>query len=399
MKYCVIVCDGMADLPVAELQNMTPLQAAVTPAMDSLAGDGRVGLVRTVPRGMSPDSDVAMMSVMGYDPRKYHSGRAPIEALGAGLKLSADRVYFRCNLVTLDEDVMADHSGGHIAGKEAEALIKLLNEQAAPQGIRFHTGAGYRCFLSCDHGLVGDVQTVSPQNILGRPINDQFPTGEGAELLRGIMEKSRELFAEHDINKVRADLGENPVSMIWLWGGGRPQGDRPAMPPFEERFGKKGAAVAAVPLVRGLAMAVGWAAPKVRGATGYADTDYSSKARTAIRLLRDADIVLVHVEAPDEASHSGNIRQKVQCIESIDSLIVGPLLDAFKKMAEGRILLLPDHISSVEQRRHLDSPVPFAIHGTGVESLRSLTFNETAASEADLKVEDGHELMAYFLRQ
>ena len=394
MKYCIIVPDGMADVPVAELKDRTPLEAACTPNMDELASAGRVGQVRTVPREMRPDSDIALMSAVGYDPRKFYTGRAPIEALGMGLKPSPDAICFRCNLVTLDEDVMADHSGGHIGDLEAGVLIKLLNEQAAPQGVAFYPGAGYRCFMSCDRRLLGDLQTAPPQDILGQPVTEHLPEGQGSELLRQVMERSRELFAEHDINKVRADLGENPVSMVWLWGAGRP----PEMPSFESRFRKRGAAVAAVPLVRGLALAIGWQAPRIPGATGYYDTDYAAKAAAALNLLREGDVALIHIEATDEAGHEGNIRRKLQCIEQIDSLIVGPVLNAFKQMGEGRIMLLPDHVTSVEQRAHLDAPVPFAIWGTHVESVQSLPFSETASAGADLKIEAGHELMEYFLK-
>ncbi len=394
MKYCIIVPDGMADVPVADLEGKTPLEAAATPNMDELAGAGRVGLVRTVPRAMRPDSDVALMSTVGYDPRKYYTGRAPIEALGMGMRLSPDAIYFRCNLVTLDDDVMADHSGGHIGDLEAGELITLLNDEA-PQGIRFYPGAGYRCLMSCDRTLLGDLETTPPQDILGMPVQDYFPRGQGAELLQQVMQRSHDLFAEHDINKVRADLGENPVSMVWLWGAGH----LPEMPSFESRFGKKGAAAAAVPLVHGLAQAIGWQAPKIPGATGYYDTDYAAKAAAALQLLREVDVALIHIEATDEASHEGNIRRKVQCIEQVDSLIVGPVLNAFKQMGEGRIMLMPDHVTSVEQRAHLDSPTPFAIWGTRVESVQSLPFSESAAATADLKVEEGHELMAYLLKE
>ena len=395
MKFCIIVPDGMADAPVAELDGRTPLEVAETPNMDRLAREGRLGTVRNVPEGLRPDSDVALLSVMGYDPREHPSGRAPIEALGMGMDLSARRAYFRCNLVTLDEETMADHSGGHIGDHEARILLRLLNEEAAPEGVEFHPGKGYRCIMTCPREAVGALETVPPQDILGRPIADHLPRGEGAEWLTRLMLRSREIFLAHDINRVRADLGENPVSMVWPWGHGLPLW----LPAFEERYRRRGAMVAAVPLARGLARAVGWDAPAVPGATGYYDTDYGAKAGAALELLADHDLVMIHIEATDEASHEGNIRQKIECIEQIDRHVVGPLLEAFEAMEEGRILLVPDHQSRVEQQRHTDAPVPFAVYGARMTSVLELPFSERAAEQADLRVRHGHELMAFLLRR
>jgi len=394
VKYCIVVPDGMADVPVAELDGQTPLEAAETPHMDFISCQGRTGQVWLTPEGLRPDSDVALLSVMGYDPRKFPPSRAPLEALGIGLELDATRVYFRCNLVTLDDDVMADHSGGHIADREARVLIALLNEQAAPEGVAFHAGRGYRCLMSCPRDMAEGVETVPPQDILGEPVTEHLPRGERAEWLRRLIARSYELIAPHEINRVRADLGENPVNAVWPWGQGGPVW----LPPFREEYRKEAAVITAIPLVRGLGRAAGWDVPDVPGATGYYDTDYRAKADAALARLEDHDLVLVHIEATDEAGHEGNIKQKVRCIEQVDALIVGPLLEAFRAEGDGRLLVLPDHETRVEERRHTAAPVPFAIFGPRISSVLDLPFSERAAAEADLKVRRGHELMAFLLR-
>lgn len=395
MKYCVIVPDGMADIPAEALSGATPLEAASTPNMDELSASGRMGMVRTVPRGLRPDSNIAILSILGYDPTKHHCCRAALEALGVGLDLRANETYFRCNLVTLDDDIMADHTAGHISQTEAEEFLHLLNEDVAPEGVKFEHAGDYRFIMVCNRDIDVDVQTTPPQDIIGESIEKHIPGGAAGYYIREVMERSFALFADHDINRVRADLGDNPVSMAWPWGGGSPS----FLPGFHELYQIRGAAVAAVPLIKGLALAIGWQAPDIPGATGYYDTDYSAKAARALDLLEEFDIVMVHIEATDEASHEGDIGRKIECIEKIDELVVGPILNAFKKMDEGRILLLPDHPTSVENRIHLDKPVPFAIYGTRITSLLNLPFNERAGQTSDLKVERGHDLMAFFLKR
>jgi len=392
-KYAIIVPDGAADEPLEQFDNKTVLQIAEIPNMDKISTQGRLGLVRTIPLGLEPGSDVAQMSLLGYDPKRYYSGRAPIEAVARNIELSPDDWVFRCNLVTISDGKMEDHSAGHISTEEAAQLINDLNERLACDKYRFYSGVSYRHLLVFK-GLDFDVRTYPPHDYMGTPIEKILPRGKGARLLIDLMARSQQLFAEHDINKVRCDLGENRASSIWLWG----QGKKAQMESFEKRFGIKGAAISAVDLVKGLSKLIGFDLINVPGATGFVDTNYQGKASAAIEALQKYDIVFVHVEAPDEASHNGSVEMKKKAIEQIDKLIVGPVLDALQAYEKWRILVLPDHPTPISSRAHSSEPVPFAMAGTGISGILHTTFSEANAAKSGFKIDNGFELMEYFLK-
>jgi len=392
-KYAIIIPDGAADEPLDELDGRTPLEAAKTACMDRISSQGRQGLVRTVPAGMEPGSDVAQMSVLGYDPRQYYSGRAPIEAVARNIKLALDDWVFRCNLVTIVDGKMQDHSAGHISTQEAGELIQQLNEQLGSERLRFHKGVSYR-HLAVFKGTEFAVETYPPHDHIGKPVEKLLPRGRGSQVLIDLMARSQQLFAGHDINKVRRDLGENQVSSIWLWG----QGKRAQMERFEKRFGLSGAVITAVDLVRGLAKLIGFELIHVPGATGYIDTDYAGKGAAAVEALEEYDLVFVHVEAPDEAGHNGNAAQKKAAIERIDEHVVAPVLEALEKYQSWRILVMPDHPTPVRTGAHSAEPVPFAMAGSGVEGILNMSFSEANAAKSGFHIENGFELMEYFLK-
>jgi 2,3-bisphosphoglycerate-independent phosphoglycerate mutase len=392
-KYVVIVPDGAADEPLERFDGRTPLEAAETPNMDRISVEGRQGLVRTVPEGLEPGSDVAQMSLLGYDPLRDYSGRAPIEAAARGIRLGLDDWVFRCNLVTIADGLMADHSAGHISTEEAGGLIQELQNHIRDERLSLHTGVSYRHLLVVK-GIDFDVRTYPPHDHIGKPVEKLLPRGKGADLLIQLINQSQQLFAGHEINKVRQDLGENQVSSIWLWG----QGKRARLESFRKRFGLRGAAITAVDLVRGLAKLVGFDLIDVPGATGFVDTNYQGKGEAAIRALQKYDLVFVHIEAPDEASHEKNVDQKKLAIEQVDQHIVGPVRQALAQYESWRILVLPDHPTPVGRGAHSAAPVPFAMAGTGVEGVMHLGFGETNAAQSGLRIEKGCELMEYFLK-
>ncbi len=392
-KYVIIVPDGAADEPLEQFGGKTPLEAAETPNMDRISTIGRQGLVRTVPEGMEPGSDVAQMSLLGYDPLHYYSGRAPIEAAARGIRLSLDDWVFRCNLVTIADGTMADHSAGHISTEEAGTLIDELAKHISNEHISLHKGVSYR-HLMVFKGVDFDVRTYPPHDHIGKPVEKLLPRGKGADLLIQLMNQSQQLFAGHDVNRVRQDLGENQVSSIWLWGQGR----QTHLESFRKRFGVKGAAITAVDLVRGLAKLVGFDLIDVPGATGFTDTNYEGKGRAAVQALARYDLVFVHVEAPDEAAHQGDAAMKKLAIEQVDRHVAGPVLEALERYERWRILVLPDHPTPVGSGAHSGAPVPFAMAGTGVSGVLHLGFGETHAARAGLRIEKGCDLMEYFLK-
>ena len=392
-KYVIIVPDGAADEPLEQLDNKTVLQVAETPNMDKVSSQGRQGLVRTVPPDMEPGSDVAHMSLLGYDPRRYYSGRAPIEAVARNIKLAADDWVFRCNLVTIVDGKIQDHSAGHISTEEAGKLIEDLNEQLAGEKFQFHIGVSYRHLLVFK-GLDFNVQTYPPHDYIGTAIEKILPRGKGAEMLIDLMARSQQLFANHDVNKVRRDLGENTASSVWFWG----QGKKALLDSFQKRFGIKGAAVTAVDLVKGLSILIGFDLIDVPGATGFVDTNYRGKAAAAIEALDKYDIVFIHIEAPDEASHNGSVEMKKKAIENIDKFIVGPVLEALQGYESWRLLVAPDHPTPLRSRAHSSKPVPFAMAGTGITGILNATFNEKNAAKSGFKIDNGYELMEYFLK-
>ncbi|MBN2455399.1 MAG: cofactor-independent phosphoglycerate mutase [Sedimentisphaerales bacterium] len=393
VKYAIIVPDGAADEPLEALGGKTVLEVASTPNMDRISSHGKIGLVRTVPVDMEPGSDVAQMSLLGYNPLTFYSGRAPIEASARNIQLSEQDWVFRCNLVTIADGRMADHSAGHISTEEAGKLIKEFEEELGSEGLRFYVGVSYR-HLIVFSGFEFNIKTYPPHDYIGTAVEKILPRGKGSELLIDLMARSQQFFANHEINKVRKDLGENHVSSIWLWG----QGKKALMQSFEERFGIKGAAIAAVDLVKGLSKLIGFDLINVTGATGFVDTNYQGKGKAAVEAMEKYDLVFVHIEAPDEASHAGDIESKKKAIENIDKHIVGPVLEALQNYPGWRIMVLPDHPTPIVNCAHSSEPVPFAMAGSGISGILETGFNEAEAAKSGLKIENGHELMEYFLR-
>ncbi|BBO18989.1 cofactor-independent phosphoglycerate mutase [Candidatus Brocadia pituitae] len=393
MKYCIIVPDGMADYPIDKLGGRTAVEAARTPFLDFLAQNGQLGLVRTIPGGFPAGSDVANLTLLGYSPREYYSGRAPLEAASIGIHLNDSDWAFRCNFVTATEDTLEDFCAGHIKTDEATVLIKLLNEKLGNDIIQFYTGKSYRHVMVYKGTQKMDARCFPPHDIMGQSIQKHLPKGNGSEILVDLMERSRVYLSNHDINKIRIDLEENPANMIWLWG----QGHRPKMPTFKERFHLTGAVITAVDLIKGIACYLGWDIVQVPGVTGYLDTNYANKGEYAIKALETHDMVLVHVEAPDEAGHEGNVHEKVLAIEQVDSKIIGPLLEAKNRFRELRILVLPDHYTPIIKQTHTPESVPFAAYGTGIEKGIGLPYSENNAQASGLHIKEGHRLIEHLI--
>jgi 2,3-bisphosphoglycerate-independent phosphoglycerate mutase len=397
MKYIVLVPDGMADYPIKELGGRTPLEAARTPHMDFIAQHGRLGRVKTIPDKSTPGSDVASITIFGYDPNKFYTGRGPLEAANLGIELEDDDVVFRCNLITAAQDKLVDYSAGHISSKEAGIMMKFIDENLGDNRFKFFSGVSYRHVLLVKKGVREHLEKLickPPHDITGESLSKNFPRGENADLLIRFMEESRKILERHEINLVRVDLKENPANMIWLWGQGR----KPAMPSFKDRYGLEGSVISAVDLIKGLGKALGLEVINVSGATGYYDTDYEGKARAAVKSLQRKDFVFVHVEAPDEAGHNGDLREKIAAIERFDQLVVGALLEAFKNKKDFRILVMPDHATPISEKTHTRDVVLFGMYGTGVESRGALNYSEKEAQKSDLYFDKGYELMDYFIK-
>ena len=343
-KYAIILPDGAADEPIEELDGRTPLEAANLPNIDSVAKAGRLGTVRTIPEGFVPGSDVATMSLLGYDIRKHYTGRAPIEAVARNIPLRPDDVVFRCNLVNITNGEMTDFTSGHIRTAEADQIIKALNSALGSQEVQFHTGISYRNLMVIRDKAVLDVSCMPPHDIPQEPVAEYMPKGKGADKIRRIMEQAHHVVADHDVNHVRKDLGELPATDIWLWGHGMV----PIMERFRQRFGVRGCVIAAVDLIRGLGKLLGWTLIDVPGATGYLDTDYTAKGRAALKAIDEYDLVTVHIEAPDEAGHAGDVAAKIEALERIDELIVGPVLEKLRTFDRWRILVAPGTSISVQ---------------------------------------------------
>ncbi len=393
MKYCIIVPDGAADFPVAKLDGKTPLEAARTPNMDRAAREGLLGTTRHVPPRMRPGSAVAMMSVMGYDPIEHFPGRGPLEAADLGVEMGPRDWAIRCNLITAGDDTLVDFTAGHITSEEAAVLIETLNKELGSDVLTFHAGTSYRHILIYSGPLSMAVETVAPHDIVGQSLSENYPQGENCELLVDLMERSRPVLEAHEINGVRRDLGQDPANMIWLWG----QGQRPDLEDFQDRFGLSGCVISAVNLVRGTGRLVGWDVIEVPGITGYVDTDYAAKGRYAIDGLRTCGLVLVHIESPDETSHDGDLKGKIRAIEQIDRMIVGPVMALRDRGEELRVLVVPDHVTSVEDGKHKRDPVPFAMWGSGVGAASGFPFAEAHALASEIEIEHGCDLMGEFV--
>jgi 2,3-bisphosphoglycerate-independent phosphoglycerate mutase len=415
MKYLVLHGDGMGDYAVKELGGRTPLQAARTPAMNFLAERGTLGMVRTIPPGFPPGSDVGSLSLMGYDPRKYYTGRSPLEAAALGVFLSPGETSFRTNLVFLsgkkpapvlsgerfDDLIMGDFSAGHIPSEEGKDIILTVNQKLGEPRIRFFPGTSYRNLLVVQGPFPG-LATVPPHDITGKRIGDYLPRGNGSELLVPMMEKSLKILAEHPVNVKRRSQGQTPANCIWIWG----QGTAPELPGFREKFGLSGGVISAVDLVRGIARLVGLKTVLVPGATGYLDTNYRGKLEAALGILTEDDFAYIHVEAPDEAAHTGKLELKIQAIEDFDREIVKKALDALEgwqgipRLPGGepvKILLVIDHRTPLVLKTHSEEPVPFAMLPGGKSSGSGLPYDESAAERSGIFIEDGSTLMNFFL--
>jgi 2,3-bisphosphoglycerate-independent phosphoglycerate mutase len=398
MKYIVLLGDGMSDKNLDELGGKTPLQAAKTPNMDFMARRGKLGLVRTVPEGYQPGSDVANLSVFGYDPATCYTGRSPLEAASIGVELGPDDVAFRLNLVNLHPQggklFMHDYSAGHISAEEGKELLEALQEKLGNEEFQFFPGVGYRHLMVWRNG--SDKMTVTPpHDITGQDIADYLPKGEGADQLIYIMNASQMLFCNHPQYNKRMSADKLPANSIWFWG----QGKAPRMESFQKKFGLSGAVISAVDLIRGIGVYAGLRIIKVKGATGYIDTNYRGKAEAALQALENEDYVYLHVEAPDEAGHSGNLPDKMKAIEQFDELVVGPVIEGIKKFGAYRIACLPDHPTPVKLMTHTAASVPFIIY-SGEESVNEdvAGYDEESAKATGLHINQGFRLMEMLMK-
>lgn len=401
MKYIVLIPDGLGDNPIKKLGGRTSLEAARTPNMDFFASRGIVGLSHNIPDGFTPGTDVGCMSVFGYDPRKYFTGRGPLEAAEHGIKLKKNELAFRCNLVTVEGDTLKDFSAGHIATAEAAPLFDFLNKKFKKiygTKVRFYPGdgTGYRNLMIYKDGRreMEKVVCTPPHDIMGRRYDKYLPKGEKAGFLIEIMRRSREFFKDHPVNKKRAREGKGEASMIWLWG----QGVSPSFPSYRKKYGVRGGVITAVDLVKGIAIHAGLDLVEVPGVTGYFDTNYVGKAKYALRALETRDLVVVHVEATDEAGHMGDARLKVKATEDVDKLVLGTLRRGLKRFGSYRVMVLPDHYTCVETRTHASTPVPFLIYSSQKEVKGPRKFCESAAGRGGMYMNEGHKLMDFFIK-
>ncbi|MCL2108488.1 MAG: cofactor-independent phosphoglycerate mutase [Oscillospiraceae bacterium] len=401
MKHLVLLCDGMSDRPVRELGGLTPMEAAKKPHMDRLCATAELGMVKTVQDDMPPGSDVANLSVLGYDPGVYYSGRSPLEAAGAGVTMKPSDVSFRCNLVTLSDEpdfrgkTMLDYCAGDISSEEADVLIKFIDENLSKPPFKFHSGVSYRHLLIRDNGTLEVGALTPPHDILDKKIADYINPNPHSHELYALMEKSAELLKNHPVNLERVKNGKRPANSIWLWGEGKSR----AFPSFREKFGLTGAMISAVDLLKGIGKSVGMDVINVPGATGYLDTNFEGKANAAIAALKaGADLVYLHVEAPDECGHRAEVAGKVKAIELIDERILKLVLDAFEHEPI-KILICPDHPTPLELRTHTNEPVPFLIYDSRADfsGAGATTFTERTTTESSLYLPFGHELMDRFV--
>jgi 2,3-bisphosphoglycerate-independent phosphoglycerate mutase len=400
-KYVIIVGDGMADYPVERLGGRTPLMAARTPNMDWMARQGEIGLVRTIPDGFNPGSEIANLSIFGYDPVRYYTGRGPLEAASLGIHLAAVDLAFRCNLVALrfhgNEIIMEDFSAGHITDGEAGEIVADLNRAMGTNEIQFHVGVSYRHVMVLRNGTarfsgLEKLELTPPHDIIGKEISPFLPKTE--EPVLALMKESQRLLKDHPVNQARKAKGLFPANSIWLWG----QGCSPRMVRLKERFGMDGYVISAVHLIKGIGMLAGLEVLEVPGATGYFDTNYDGKAQYALKGLRERDFVYVHVEAPDEAGHMGDLRKKIDAIEDFDEKVVGRILKGMGEFKKYKVLVLPDHPTPLSVRSHTADPVPYVIYSDkdGALSVHGKGFDEVSAGQSGIFIERGHELIERF---
>jgi 2,3-bisphosphoglycerate-independent phosphoglycerate mutase len=399
MKYLILLGDGMADYYISSLGGKTPLEFARTPNMDRMASEGTLGMVDTIPPGLSPGSDVANLAVLGYDSRNCYTGRGPLEAASMGVQMGLNDVAFRCNLINLgdgDNPLMVDFTAGHINSAESGEIIQSLHEKLGAEDISFYPGVSYRHLLLWKNGLA-EMETVPPHDITGREVLEYLPRGEGAERLITIMLHAKEILQDHPVNKARIREGKKPANAIWLWGQGR----APKLASLAERYNIKGGMISAVDLLNGIGIYTGLNIIKVDGATGYTDTNYIGKSKKALEALKELDFVFLHVEAPDEMGHEGNIEGKIKAIEDFDKKIVGVVLDGLTNFDSFRVMVLSDHPTPLSLMTHSSDTSPFAVFSSQQnENLaRGFSFGETSARNGGILVSPGHMLMDLFIRE
>ena len=393
MKYIILQGDGMADWPLEKYGGKTPLEVAVTPNMDRLASEGVFGLAHTIPDGFPPGSDVGNMSILGYDPALYHTGRAPLEAASVGIELSPKDIAFRCNLVTIGEkngvEFMEDFTAGHITSEEAAEIIRDLNRELAGDGVEFFPGVSYRNLMVWRAGKE-KMETTPPHDITDKEIATHMPSGEGAERLNDLMRRSRAVLADHAVNKKRGQNGHRRSTTIWLWGQGR----APALPTLKQRFGIDGAVISAVDIINGLGVYAGLERIKVPGATGFFDTNYKGKGEYGAAALEHKDLIFIHVEAPDEAGHMGDADKKIEAIENFDAKVVGTVVEKMAGRRDWRLLLLPDHPTPIALKTHVAEPVPFIFYSAEeMKAPKPFGFNERDAAKSGVVAPRAHELI------
>ena len=391
MKFAVLIGDGMGDYPHADLGGETVLEAAQTPNMDWIALNGRGGLIQTIPEGMHPGSDVANMELMGHDTTRGFTGRAVFEALSMGRHLEDNDVAFRVNLVTLKNGYMKDYSADHITTEEAEKLIRELDDKLGSDTVHFYPGVSYRHLMIWSNGI-DSMTTTPPHDIIGCDYAPYVPKGEGSDHALSLMKQSRAVLEGSLVNKKRSATGKLPANSIWLWGQGR----KLNLLTMEKKYGIKGGVISAVDLVKGIGVAAGLKPVFVPGATGYIDTNYKGKAEAALKILEDNDFVYVHVEAPDEAGHKGDIPMKIKAIEDFDRIVVGTVLDSLKKRSDLAVLVACDHRTPIEKRTHTNEPVPFAYFGPEIEKDAMTVYSERSAEQGSTTIIKGNELLEMF---
>lgn len=405
MKYVIVIPDGCADEPIEALGGKTPLQAANLPFTDALAADGSLALANNTPAHLPAGSEVANLCLLGYDPDVYFTGRAPLEAAAQGIELGPNDWAVRCNLVTIEDQIMVDFTADHISTEEATKLLQsaqeeLLGSSAVQSRLEFVPGVSYRNLLLYrgDAGIAApfsrETRTCAPHDLTDLAVTDNFPRGPGSDTLVSLMNGSADLFAKHPVNAARVAAGKRPATNVWLWG----LGGAPNLPSFQERFGVRGVMITAVDLLRGIAALAGWPRIEVEGATGYLDTDYAGKGRAAVEALDEYDVVCVHIEAPDEASHEGRHEAKIEALEQIDLHIVGPLVEALRGHGDYRILVTPDHPTPCGTKKHSHGMVPLVMAGTGIDPDSQTTYDEVAAEASGRRFEKGWDLMDAFIK-
>jgi len=394
MKYIVLVGDGMPDLPLKELGGKTPLETADTPNMDLVTSSGICGMADFVPEKFPPASDVANLSIFGYDPNKYYTGRGPFEAASMGVELEEGDVAFRCNLVTVSDGVMADYSAGHIISSEAKRIIAELNSKLSSDGIKLYPGISYRHLCVIKDGP-RNVMCTPPHDISGKKVAPYLPQGSGSQMIKELMESALPILERSATNKKRISSGNKPANSIWLWG----QGTKPSMPSYRQKYNLSGSVITAVDLIKGIGVYAGLDVINVPGATGYLDTNYKGKAEYAIRSLKVKDFVFVHVESPDETGHNGDLKGKIKAIEDFDRLVVGTVLAGLKKFPQYRLLVTSDHATPISIRTHSRGLVPFAVMGSGIRKGRVKRFSEKDISASPVIVSRGHELISKFFKE